>query len=290
MKSYRLGTGFLEKKVLRLFFHLNKIKKPIGLSIIGVILLGGIVAADGFRFISDMDQWRIETFDERYVAYNIPLQKDGKLTTYSIFENLPNERPERKIFGTADENTNACCSFKWKGVLTGDFMLGDSGNTVLQSRVKVVKSNIYTEFMLMKWTPLLLDPNIDSNQSKIYLLKQKFSKFDKITEQTSVIQTHYGINDITYQVSLDEPKLMIENEIYFPGWTATLIYPDKQLELEAKVVNDVFRAWLLPEGDYEMIANFEFPNFVNYQIISLSALMVWIGTVIVFWKKQFLFT
>ena len=78
---------------------------------------------------------------------------------------------------------------------------------------------------------------------------------------------------------------MIENEIYFPGWTATLIYPDKEIQLQAIEVNDAFRAWALPAGNYEMNANFQFPNFVTYQIISLSAFAVCILIIVVFWRK-----
>ena len=63
-----------------------------------------------------------------------------------------------------------------------------------------------------------------------------------------VIQTRYGINDITYSVSLTAPKMMIENEIYFPGWEAHLLIPDKQIKIQALMINDVFRAWLLPGG------------------------------------------
>jgi len=73
--------------------------------------------------------------------------------------------------------------------------------------------------------------------------------------------------------------------MYFPGWRATLVYPDKQVELEALVVNDVFRAWNLPAGDYEMNAHFEFPNLITYTSISLAAFSIWIIILIVFWGK-----
>jgi len=78
---------------------------------------------------------------------------------------------------------------------------------------------------------------------------------------------------------------MIENESFFPGWTATLIYPDKQVQIQAIEVNDVFRAWVLPAGEYEMKANFQFPNYFTYQIISLGSFVTYILIIVVFWRS-----
>jgi len=145
------------------------------------------------------------------------------------------------------------------------------------------------------WTPLLIDLSIDEHETEITLpasIFQSIGNFDTFEKtkiekinQTSVIQTHYGIDDINYKVSLEEPKLMVENEIYFPGWTATLVFSDHEEELQAIEVNDVFRAWSLPAGDYEMNANFQFPNFVTYQIISLGAFATCILIIVVFCGK-----
>jgi len=100
--------------------------------------------------------------------------------------------------------------------------------------------------------------------------------------KNSIVQTHYGINEITYKVSLEEPKLMIENEIYFPGWEATLIFSDHEEEIWPMEVNDVFRSWVLPAGDYEMNATFQFPNLLNYQILSLGTFTLWIIILFIF--------
>jgi len=140
--------------------------------------------------------------------------------------------------------------------------------------------------MLMEWRTILLDSSIPPDEnSKILSPTSIHSEFKNEPKQTSVIQTHYGINDINYKVSLDEPKLMVENEIYFPGWTATLVFPDHEEKLQAIEVNDAFRAWALPAGEYEMKANFQFPNFVTYQIISLSAFATCILVFVGFWRK-----
>jgi hypothetical protein len=100
-----------------------------------------------------------------------------------------------------------------------------------------------------------------------------------------VVQTRYGINDIAYKVTLKQPKLMVENEIYLPGWQADLIFQHKEMKLQASVVNGVFRAWLLPAGDYIMIAHFQYPNLIIYQSITIISFGVWIFIIVRYWRR-----
>jgi len=259
--------------------NLPDVKKSIELSIIGLIIFIIIVGVDGFRVTSDMVTWKMNPLDNYYVQSNLPLEQDGKLITYSIFENLPDKRPERK---------NPTNWFqKGLGNLNGDYLMQDYGSTRLKSRAIVENRENFQNFMFMEWTSLLVEPKVEwTNTTKITLPEKIFSNLEFMGKETSVLQTHYGVNDITYKVSLTEQKLMVENEMYFPGWAATLSYPDKKVELQSLVINNVFRAWLLPAGDYEMKAHFEFPNLLAYQSISIAGFVIWISIVITFWKKS----
>jgi hypothetical protein len=77
---------------------------------------------------------------------------------------------------------------------------------------------------------------------------------------------------------------MVENEIYFPGWHADLIFSNdnnnnknnKVIKIHAVEVNGVFRACLLPSGNYNMIAFFQFPSLVVYQIITITSFAIWV--------------
>jgi hypothetical protein len=199
-------------------------------------------------------------------------------------------------------------------------MMEDYGNTILNARFTVESNNIYRQYMLMKWTPILLEPNfaksydstninvpvsIFSNTTESLVQAGLCSKFTCDSAFSSkhliqpepqpalqephaanqVVQTRYGINDISYKVTLKEPKHMVENEIYFPGWQADLIFPHKEMKLQASVVNDVFRAWLLPAGDYIMIAHFHFPNLIIYQSITIISFGVWIFIIVRYWRR-----
>jgi len=269
-------------------FNLSSIKKPFGLSFIVLVFFVPLILVDGFTAISDNPKWRLDPSDAYYKEFDFSLEKNGKLVTYGILENLPDKRPERELLFRHEV-------FAWKGSLEGSYILGDVSTPILQSSRVILGNQIYWNFMQHPWTPLLTDFSIDENETEITLpasIFQSIGNFDtfektKIAKinQTSVIQTHYGIDDISYKVSLDEPKLMVENEIYFPGWTATLVFPDHEEKLQAIEVNDLFRAWSLPAGEYEMNANFQYPNFVTFQIISLGAFAMCILIIVVFWRK-----
>jgi len=254
------------------------LKKKILLPFVIFTLL---ILINGFSVISDIPTWVTPSTTKAYSENYVTLVEDGKLVTFSIFENLPSERPEREI-------TPSKAAFSWKGYLTGKYMMQDSiKGGILKPRMIVESNDIYTEYMFMKWTPILLDPNsVQINNEKINLEQKTFTNL-KSSDRDFIKQTHYGIDDITYKVSLNKPTLLVENEMYFPGWKAILIYPDKEIEINALVTNEVFRSWLLPQGDYEMKAYFQFPNLILYKIISVIAFLIWISIVIIYLRTIF---
>jgi len=255
------------------------------LSRAALLLIVLIISFDGTRYVSDMQKWwTIRPFDSLFTTFQIPLEKNGKLVTYSIFQNIPNERPAR-------ETTDNILHFSWKGYLMGNYMMSDYTNNILTARSIAESNDVYKKYMFMKWTPLLLDPSnlVKSSSTRIIVPESTFSSEKLLHGQPQsvdrVMQTHYGINDIAYNVSLKHPRLMVENEIYFPGWGANLIFPHSVVKLQASVVNNVFRAWSLPAGDYRMIAHFDFPNLMIYQSISIICFLAWVFILIRYWRK-----
>jgi len=265
-------------KIIKFSRKSQLIKKNVGITIVALIIFSSIVVFDGTRVVPSIMSWHTGAFDNSYKKAEMPLEKNGKLITYEIFERTLTERPEREI-------TELAYLFSWKGYLYGDFMMQDYGHTKLLAAETIESNPIYTEFMMAKWTPILLEKN-SVNLSEIILSEDIFSNPPLLTTSNNVIQTHYGVNDIIYNVSLTEPMLLVENEMYFPGWKAILIYPDKEVEIDALITNGVFRSWLLPPGNYEMKAYFNFPNFALFQITSVIAFVIWISTMIFYWRKK----
>lgn len=277
-------------------------KKVTSYTVAFLIIFTIIISIDGFRFINDIQYWQLNQVDEYYSSFGLPLQKNGNLVSYEIFNNLPTERPEREkivpLVNYRDPKWLEKYELRFRGYLDGSYHMNDLGGTIIKSSNFARGTPQYSSFMYMKWTPILLDylhedtttdtigtSFLYGDNGKVTLPKYLFDDLTTKPIDNSVIQTHYGINKINYKVTLEEPKLMVENEMYFPGWSATLIFPEKQVELNAIQANDVFRAWLLPAGDYEMKAHFEFPNLLTFQTISITGFIIWISIVIAFWKK-----
>lgn len=290
--NYHLGISILILSIMFILIAYSvktvKNKGPLfrkntsKLSIVLIIILIATISFDGFIVISDLkwitgtSLWMGNPSNSRYVGMEFSLEKNDKLISYSIFENLPNQRPEREI-------TDHVGKLSWKGNLDGSYMMQNYGANTLVPRSIVEQNQIYQNYMFMKWTPIFLDVPISLTNN----LKLPDSIFSNINSKQdyNVVQTHYGINAINYSVSLLNPILMIENEMYFPGWKAVLIFPEKEIELDAISVNEVFRAWVLPEGNYQMKAMFQFPNYLLYQILTLSSFLIWIIIIIIFWRK-----
>jgi hypothetical protein len=298
-------------RINQLSVNLSHVTKPILLSWLGLLLIVAIIFSDGIRVVYDMPTWHEKPSDFAYIRFNVPLEKNGKLITYSIFNNIPSERPPRENCCAPDDYNYQ--NFSWKGSLQGTYMMQDYGNTVLLGRSIVEANNVYRQYMLMKWTPILVSPHfINPQYTNITLPVSTFSNVinqdqyqsplcstftcdsaflskhliqPNLQGRDQVVQTRYGINDITYSITLASPKLMIENEIYFPGWKAHLIFPDKQMKIQASVVNDAFRAWFLPAGKYKMIAEFHYPNLLYYQITSILSLGIWIFIMLRYWRR-----
>jgi hypothetical protein len=287
-----------------------------------LVIIVILIVVDGLAVISDTRTWQMRPLNKAYIDFNIPLEKNGKLIIYSIFDNIPNERPARTYLLSDPIKDKFHQNFSWMGYLNGSYMMQDYTNTILVARSIVESNDIYRQYMLMKWTPILLEPNstkissADStritlplttfsniisqhNQSELcsrFTCDSAFSNKNLIQpglqsgNQTpitpdQVVQTRYGINDIAYNVKLNEAKLMVENEIYFPGWQADLIFPDKVMKVQASVVNGVFRSWFLPAGEYQMIAHFSFPNLLVYQTISIVSFAIWIFIIVRYWRR-----
>lgn len=224
--------------------------------------------------------WQEPAISTIYDLVGVPLKDNNHLLAYEILAMMPERRPERII---VPEPRNSFTYYQ--GFVTGKYILNTfKAPNLLQIAVTVLDTPFYEKYMLDKWMPVFIE------QPKSFVSDTNFSvPFDAFRTATreasdanlsTVRQTHYGINEIEYNLSLSKSLIMIENEIYFPGWTATLI-SDQGItqEIQAFSVNGVFRAWQLPAGNYKMTARFEMPNQKLYSGISIVALLLWVFAV-----------
>jgi hypothetical protein len=147
---------------------------------------------------------------------------------------------------------------------------------VCYNTLNALSNPLYNQYMELGWHPIVLDPGLGNMESDdIHFNETSIQRSLLGNANQSIRQIDYDINEITYVVSLDAPKLFLENEIYFPGWTAEISTEETTTEIEAVQVNDVFRGWFLPAGKYTMVTRFVFPYYHIFLAISLTTFLVW---------------
>jgi hypothetical protein len=226
-----------------------------------IVPLLALVSVDAARVLPHMDTWK--------------LQASRRLRLYDLGTATPERRPARlERQGTTE--------YDWEGFITGRYILSTFIRpNMLGPASLVLEEPAYKEYMLAAWTPLFRDgpPEIEADRNDVEVPPEWIGGAFRSSADaplTQVRQTRYGLNEIAYEVSLGSPRLMIENEMYFPGWTAGLESAQGPTSIRAVSVNGLFRAWLLPAGDYTMRARFEFPYAKAFAGISAVAFASWV--------------
>lgn len=246
---------------------------------LNILVLITLLAVDAYRVLPNMITWQAENISQFYEQKKWPLEEGGRLMAPKWLMAWPSQRPERFV----KENKH---EYAWEGYITGRYILNDKVPYVLQAPHEVAEQPVYLDYMIRPWTPLFFDPLSDSQNGldiPVRSFKSRLAGFQpKSFDLVSPIE--YGINTVTYAVNLDRPTTMVENEIYFPGWTALLYKEDEMVEIVAFPTNGIFRSWQLPAGQYKMVASFEFPNIWVFRIVSIGFFLLYLVVIIIyFW-------
>jgi len=163
---------------------------------------------------------------------------------------------------------------RWLGYLNRQYYANDLTPNVLRVTTVIESNQRYQQYMMAAWTPVLV-PAPGAGQGLVDDSTLDAALAGKsMADAGSVTLLQYGINEIRYGVMLRDPVLMVENEMYFPGWRAG--FSTSASPIEAIAVNGVFRGWRLPPGTYTMVASFEFPNRRFLTGIAISSTMLWL--------------
>lgn len=247
------------------------------------ILFAFLILYSGQKIVPAIVSWQapniMNYYDERF---HLDLTRDnGGFTPEFIVDDMPARRPERQNVSNRDAFT---------GYLSGDYFINDLTPNLLVSSRLVFSNYTYTTYMVRAWTPILVK-NTGTVDGSLIIVPENCFLSNTDTGWTThpkyaVNQIKYDLNSVRYNVSITEPLLMIENESYFPGWTAELTSSDLSKSISAVEVNNVFRGWLLPEGTYQMEASFEFPKINLYYSISMISVVIWLALTIWTTRRQ----
>lgn len=236
---------------------------------IAALALTALVIADALRVLPDMETWRQPEASRLYAAKGWSHESPRDLARADGVEAVVSTRPAREVVGHPNW-------FSWAGYLQHRYMMADRTPCLLEVAHEAQRTKDRAAFMLDPWTPLLVDPEkVERTETGFDLPSGSFGGAGSPSSDASVGQVRYGLDEVSYAVRLVEPALLIENEIYFPGWTAVLETPGGEERIEATAADEVFRAWSLPAGDYRMVARFRTPGLRGSAVLSLGGLMLW---------------
>jgi len=105
-------------------------------------------------------------------------------------------------------------------------------------------------------------------------------------QQNAVTPVKYGPNGIVYHVTLTTHAVLVENEIWFPGWEGKLERDAKTAEkILATSVGNSLRAWRLPAGRYTLVTQFRTPYLRACAMVSLAGLLLYLGLLAIFYRN-----
>ncbi|HZR06190.1 MAG TPA: hypothetical protein VFA61_10235 [Candidatus Udaeobacter sp.] len=179
--------------------------------------------------------------------------------------------------------------FGWSGYLDGTYQMADWGNTVLEASAKLETDQALRRYMLEPLRPLVF-PNVQNVSLDMVRGQLEQGASGVFEQQNAVTPVKYGLNDIVYHVTLRTDAVLVENEIWFPGWEGKLERDAKPTEkILATSVGNSLRAWRLPAGQYTLVTRFKTPYLRACAMVSLTGLLLYLGLLAIFyrnWKMQ----
>jgi hypothetical protein len=107
--------------------------------------------------------------------------------------------------------------------------------------------------------------------------------FDDLLGWSTTDQIHttrYGQESVDYVVSLDNPVVLFENEINFPGWVTD---DPRVIPIEH---DGIFRAWKLKAGSYEFTARYSAPELRRQLLLFGGGLLGWLISGAWWWTSE----
>lgn len=161
------------------------------------------------------------------------------------------------------------------GYLGADYYLGDYASAITMARRNITLDPQLRAAMLEPWTAWIWPCNqTDCSGSPIEVPDLAGMESDNVRTAS------YGPSLITYEVSLSERSLMIENEIYAPGWSSD------RPGIKPISVDGTLRGWVLPPGQYQFSVRYTLPHRQAQLFLAAAALASWALALILFLRTQ----
>lgn len=158
----------------------------------------------------------------------------------------------------------------WRGYYTGAYMSHDYSGPLKFVRHQEILGNLQRlAFAMQPWTAVMLPADASAPAALDAL------------PRAGIRCVRYGTDEVRYEVHLDQPATIVENEVYWTGWTMQV----DGREIQAQPV-DGFRAWALPAGNYQVVAKFSPPHRATAWAVFLVGLAAWLLLAFFIWKTR----
>jgi hypothetical protein len=238
-----------------------------------------LMLADAGRVLLRMqhwnaDLWRLPDVEEfcRRTWTDVPAERFEGVLPASLFRRRPGPRPARRP---------APPGYRAAGYLKGDLLMSDYGSgSVLAARRLIEADRDSVEFMRRPWTGALIFDGKISDPGNEASVPASLLATAAPTDRAR--QTSWGNERNEYEIRLAQPALLVENEVYFSGWTGTASAGGERMA--AVRVNGRFRGWRLAPGHYQLSTRFSMPRLPLLIALSATGAIAYAGVVV--WRGR----
>jgi len=239
-------------------------------------VLLALCGLDAARFLRETERtWVVPRALEVCRSFCAPistLHDRGEIVAPNVLDGLDGPRPAR---------LESLDGYRASGYLLGTFNIRDNGNMVLETK-RALDATAWTRaYIRAPWSAILLDPAKAKGPAGWWVPPPDSAARARASALGSVAVVHSGLDHAEYDVDLPAETLFVENESWFPGWTATV--PEGGRRISAEPANRGLRAWRLPAGRYRLETRFRLPGFRGLAALSVFAAIFWIASAVV-WR------
>ncbi|HEY0823964.1 MAG TPA: hypothetical protein VGD76_09280, partial [Ramlibacter sp.] len=169
---------------------------------------------------------------------------------------------------------------RWAGYYTGEPHLQDHGIKLVPHK-KILADEHLREFARQSWRMVALPPADGAAQARMLAAAPAVAGVSCASADSAAA---------TYLVDLPAPQRMVENEVHWPGWSATLACrsgcePGRTLRIEPESALG-FRSWSLPAGQWEMKVRFVAPHRAAGWAAPGVGVALWVLLGVMLWRAE----
>ena len=149
--------------------------------------------------------------------------------------------------------------FSWRGFYSGELMMEDyAGGMNLNRNVKILNNTELRKQIQEKWS--------------IWI------KNNKAEGQITCIS--YTQDTLKFILQMNEDGIVVENEIFYPGWSIIAVNEQNQREVIKSEDHDGLRSYNINRGKYQITETFRDPYKQIAIKIFISGIVIWIASII----------